>query len=221
MKYLTTFFLCSVFFISAFAQIEKGTILAGIQGGGYYSDSVQDQLFHFKSQWGYNTTFAFGKATSQNVVMGFQLSYGHSKSDDRWTVFGFEQFEISAGFYRRYYHQLGKGIYIWLQNGLNYSRQWQVGLQGRSWGLGFPHDYWGNMFSLVAYPGLSYSVNKNIQLEASYRDLFSLFTMNRTDFVYVTHSPKIYSKSFGLQTNKNLPLAWQLGIRILLASKNK
>lgn len=219
MKYfaLVLFIYC---YVPAFSQSEKGSTFLGIQAGCYVKDSFLDNHY-YKHNSGYSATLAYGKTTAQNVVSAVQLTYGHSIYDDRWELFGYSRYELGIGYLKRYYRSLGKNVYIWLQAGVNYTRNWQIGLEGKSWGAGFPHDYWGNAISLVAYPGFSYRINKNIQIEASYRNLLSLYASDHHEYIALFMSPKVHYYTLGLEANKNLPLAWQLGFRVFIAKKNK
>ncbi len=218
MKYFIILLL-SFSILDSLAQIDKGDKFIGLQGGGYLNDSFIDKV-NYKKDWSYNSTLSFGKVTSNNVVVGFQLTYGHSYYFNWWEYYFYKRSELSAGYFRRYYKPISKRLYIWGQAGVNYTYNTQTSLGGRSWGKGMPFDYWGHTLNVVVYPGLSYSINKSIQIEASYRDLLNLYASKRTEYIAViVNSPRIKNTALGFAANKNLNLAWQLGVRLFITKK--
>lgn len=189
-----SFFYCSLF---ASAQITKGSILLGGQINFSHSTLEQPiQGYKQKTNSG-NISLSGGKAIDDNSVIGLNLQFGSSNNyynqspsqRQKSTRYG-------AGIFYRKYKTLAKDFYFFLEGGLNYS-----------YGKSNVKDSSGNELQKTAQsdvqlrlgPGISYKVLKNLHLEISLPQMFSI------DYGESKNTEQLNSyKSNGISFNSNL-----------------
>jgi hypothetical protein len=166
-----------VFCISfiALAQFKKNDILIGGQLSYSYNSSNQKDLsnneYDQKMNYG-NITISVGKALNENSLVGINLSYLPSSSNNYQTLGGPLQYQnngYAVGVFYRKYKSLGKEFYLFGQVAASYNWSDESGkdstgnkvLAGSGWSAGI------NLF-----PGIAYRISKHFFLELSIPDLF-------------------------------------------------
>ena len=181
------------------AQIKQGSILLG----GQISFSHQSMLhptsqgYDQKTNYG-NISLSGGKAINDNSVIGLSLQFGSSNnySFNGYTSQRQKSTRYGAGIFYRKYKTLAKDFYFFLEGGLNYS-----------YGKSNVKDSSGNELQKTTQsdvglrlgPGISYKVLKNLHLEISLPQMFSL------DYGESKITEQLNSyKSNGITFNSNL-----------------
>jgi len=147
------------------SQINKGSVLLG-GNIGFSTNKAKDTSLKNNSVL---VTPVAGIAVKQNLIVGILLSYGHSESNMTYPSAETEYKSYAAGIFVRKYVPLGKGFYFFGETGLNYQNYSDT------------YDYTsqknelkGQSISIDLYPGVSYAVSKNFQLEFGIPQLVSL-----------------------------------------------
>lgn len=206
---------------AAHAQIGKGSILLG-GNFGFNTSKVANQGNNDESKSrGLVVSPAIGTAVKENLIAGIGLYYG------RYTNKGLSQnsfqsnskSNFTGGFiFIRKYRSLGKGFYLFGQPALYYNEQLNrttyiapnslsvTSNENKSAGLSF-------------YPGVSYAINKSIQLEVG---LNQLINIGFNQEIAIGQGPnttqqttKTNSFNFSTSIGPTMPLS--IGVRVLLA----
>ncbi|MFT3932665.1 MAG: outer membrane beta-barrel protein [Chitinophagaceae bacterium] len=156
--------------ITSNAQIKKGSILLGGQISATAASSNVTQNNTTTTQQkssGYSISPAFGKAIKENLIIGADLLFSHQKND--YTGGPYQKGnDYGLGVFVRQYKQLGKYFYFFTQL-----------RAGGSYGQTDFTDNTNNndshskgySFQLAVYPGIAYSVNNKLQIEAGFNNL--------------------------------------------------
>jgi len=212
MKQIVLFILLAVVMVvSTNAQIAKGSIWLG--GSIGYSENKTDYNDGYPDYKKTNLTVtpAIGKAIKENLVAGIDLTYNNYREQNYsgGTYYTTKQNTYGAGFFLRRYLPIVKNLYVYGQGrlGFDYSKNNQTpastyGLNSKGWST-----------DLTFYPGVSYAINKKLQLETGFNNLFQV-QYSKTKNDDAPGSPK--SHSFAAGINLENKAQFFLGFRFLL-----
>ncbi|RXK83789.1 outer membrane beta-barrel protein [Filimonas effusa] len=153
--------------VAASAQITKGSSYLGGDIGLSHSKSESDQIEYDTKATTIGASASIGFAYKENRVWGLSLNYTYLNSEDASQDRKLNGY--GAGVFLRQYKPLGKGFYLFANEGLNllYSvEDWHYSAAGGTW------------FGLKTYsasvglsPGVAYDVNRKFQLELSLNNM--------------------------------------------------
>ena len=211
--YLTI--LSSFIALSSTAQISKGTVLLGGNIGASSSSANQAGNPNYAETNGFHVAPSIGFVTATNSAWGFNLSYSNSRTkyaepnnanQNKTNGYG-------GGVFYRKYVTLGKGFYLFGQAGAGYSylkQHAEVVTTG-----GFSSTIKTNHFYVNAYPGITYTVNKNFHLEIGLSDLFHVgYGSSSTNNIGISGSQK--QRNFSVGTNLSNSNPFNIGFRFAL-----
>jgi len=160
------------------AQINKGAILLG--GNLEYSESAgSSNVANTPSIKSTNLLLnpSFGKAVGDNLVLGFDITYGHGSSSQSQQYTQTSN-DVGAGFFIRKYKLLGNGFYLFGQAriGGDYSHASENDVvppntitPGITSNINDSYN-----ISLQFYPGIAYAVNRKWQVEIGLPEFFAV-----------------------------------------------
>ncbi|MBS1946993.1 MAG: TonB-dependent receptor [Bacteroidetes bacterium] len=196
----------------SFGQISKGSILLG----GQLSFSNQTTSSSQKIT-GFAISPAIGEAIKENLVLGFDAGYAYSDYKNTANA-NYKQAanNFGAGVFLRKYVPVGKGFYIFGQGrfgaSYNTSKTEQTNI------ITITDNIKGYALSLGFYPGISYQVNRKLQLEAGFNNVFSIAYQHSKDTQTGINTNESVTNKFSLLTSlDNMASALTLGFRVLLA----
>ena len=198
------------------AQIKKGSIFLGGDISGSTHKTKRDGVVT-NSQDGVVISPVFGKAIKENLILGVNAGIGFYENNSAASSSQKNNF-YEAGIFLRKYKPIGKsGFSIFLQGGLD------VNYNSNEYILP-PSDFSKTKrytIGINAYPGISYTVNKRLQLETGFNNLLHLgYFTERREFGGTFPST---DKSSGINISTSLSLdnlaALQLGFRLLISKK--
>lgn len=215
-KLSTLLFTLALFFsISSLAQIKKSSVFLGGNVGfsSYMSTNTTNNLNNNKLT-GISISPVIGKAVKENLIVGFDLSYGYNKNDNIGNADVTINKNYGLGFFVRKYKPLGKSDFsIFLQGRLGAGYSTRL----RNYNTIYKDEF--NQFIIDAslYPGISYNVSKKLQIEAGFNNLVGISYSSGKGEV-TGQSPRSYSqKVFSLSSSlNNFNSALSLGFRLLL-----
>lgn len=157
----------SLISLSASAQINKGSIFLGGHLG-FWTGKEQTQ-----KSVSFNVTPAVGIAVSENLVAGLDLTFDHAKTEYT-PVFGTTRTRhVGGGVFLRKYATLGKGFYLFGQGRVGAVRSTSDYATSN-----FGQDSKGFSLNLGVYPGVAYNVNRKLQLEIGFPNVFNVAWSN-------------------------------------------
>jgi hypothetical protein len=210
-KIVTTFLTIGCF-ILAKGQITKKSILLGGQIR-YASSKLEYSDFSNNSKSNQGTfDVSIGKAFKENVIYGFNASYGSVSSKNNYYSYPYyynsKLNSYSFGLFRRDYEKLGKDLYFFTEAGLGYTYQkstYSDSIQNiNSTGK-------GSQTKLYLTPGLSYRIYKKLQLEIIIPDILSI-NYNYTNFNYNTSNSNTKQNNFYFNSSLNSSVLSSLGV---------
>jgi hypothetical protein len=206
-KFHTLIFIASLFIAATTAaQINKGATFLG--GDFSFGGGNQKRNGTELTSWT-NIGFSpvFGKAIRQNLILGGDVMFGYSRNK---TAPGTQSnmYTYGLGAFLRKYGQLGKsGFSLFLQPRLGATHQ-REGVSSNS--------YRAISILLSAYPGLSYRVNRKLQLETGFNNLVSLgYSRSKRTTGTITPLTEI-STNFGVSSSLNNISELYAGFRLLI-----
>ena len=214
MKKFTLIFITSLFIIAtANAQIGKGSIFLGGDLGASNEKTKRNGVETMK-QNSLNISPVFGKAIKENLIFGANVTIGLTGSNSSSSGSASDQHNniYGAGIFLRKYKSLGKsGFSLFLQGntGFNYNR-FKVEQSG------FIDERKRYTVGVSAYPGISYSVSKRLQLETGFNNLVSLNYFNEKRIVASSTSYTEKTNGIGINTSLDNLSSLYLGFRVLL-----
>jgi Outer membrane protein beta-barrel domain len=150
--------------IAANAQINKGSILLGGQLGYYNSNVTGSTQVNQKNQGG-NFSISFGKAIKENAVIGVNIGFSPSKTENLYngtdyTNITYNRYNI--GIYYTRYKKLAADFYFYAEAGAGYtgSKQTTKNISGSS-----KVTNTQNGGQIYITPGIAYAICKKLQLE--------------------------------------------------------
>ena len=159
---LTGVFICCISIVQA--QINKGSILLG-GGIGFNNNKVKDTD---KKDHSVSIAPSVGIAVKQNIIVGLNFSYYHSKNEIG-TYTPVSNSSSGLAVFARKYMPLGKRFYAFGETAIYYLNSKYIYTnptnksEQKSWTTG-----------INIYPGLSYAVTKRFHLEAGLPQLANL-----------------------------------------------
>lgn len=211
-KFLLMLFISSFSFLfNAQAQIKKGAVLLGGDlGASTLKTTANDSLV--LSQKNFNVSFSYGKAIRENLIFGVNVSwrYGWEKEPDNSNrVSKLNGWGLGA--FLRKYKQLGaSGFSIFAQGSVN----GEYVPQRTSYNSGPPNKFNNWYAAVAAYPGLSFSASKKLQIETGFSRFLQLsYGRSKNSFQGVEgHKSSSFSFSSSIDNLSSL----YLGFRVLL-----
>ncbi|PZR29317.1 MAG: hypothetical protein DI535_02950 [Citrobacter freundii] len=212
-KFLLSLFIASsCILFTAHAQIKKGAVLLGGDLNVRHTKvSVPDDVI--RKETNVNLNASYGKAIRENLIFGGSVSWLNSSVDDENTVFDYKSNTWGLGAFLRKYQQLGSsGFFVFAQGALsgNYSYgKSRSNTLNESKGTGWSA-------ALIAYPGISFSLTKKLQIETGLSDFLRLsYGHGRTDYENPMVADQVsnsLSFSSSIENFSNL----YIGFRVLL-----
>jgi len=218
MKKVYALFIIALSCTTANAQIKKGEIVLG--GNLGYSDQYQGTTISGTTSSNQSKNFSiapsFGRAIKDNLVLGFDVGYNHSRASYSPTPDNTGN-GGAADIFLRKYKPLGNGFYLFGQSSLGgfYNHSKQNDETGASFESNSMNAYG---FTLQFFPGIAYALNQKWQLEAGLPNFFVIgwshskqtnIPLNAPEQDYVSHS-------FQLQSSITGSTALTIGLRYFI-----
>lgn len=192
------------------AQIRKGSTFLGgdISASTQKSQTGTDPVLR---QSGFTISPVFGKAIKDNLVLGGDLSYGHSKydnvgSEQKINVYG-------AGIFLRKYKPLGSsGFFIFLQGRAGY-RYLESTID--TWTTAYDQVK-NHTINISAYPGLSYAISRKLHLETGFNNVVSVNYFTEKREIAGGTVTTVKNSGFSISSSLNNISNLYLGFRVLL-----
>lgn len=214
MKKILLVIIISIAATYANAQIQKGTIITGIHAN-YFSSKTE--IFRSVGDDGPYRTLRLhpsaGIAVRKNLVLGVGINYESSSATLSYFNRNYNGTGLGGFAFVRKYVPLNKRFMLFGDASLYYNNmkstsQNITGIPDRN-----TTKYWETGISF--YPGVTYAVNKNIQLEAGIANIFNIYYNGRKN----TPDPK--DKTFYTRTNLSMTNPFSIGVKILLPKKGQ
>lgn len=193
------------FFTFTHAQISKGSIWLG--GNIGYNGSKDGQtgtkqsLFYFSP--------GIGTAVKENLILGIQLDFSKSKfengGDQTGSAYG-------ADLFLRKYWTIVKRLYVFghFQGGYRSTKD-------ESEYTNYHKTVNGDVINLGVSPGLAFSINRKIQLESKFNNLFFVsYNKTKTNQIVSGTETSFDGHSFSGGINLENAYSLNLGVRFLL-----
>ena len=195
------------------AQIKKGSLFLGGNLGGSTQTSKSNGATTNK-QNGLTVSPVIGKAVSDNLIFGVDVSFGIFKSDNTGINQNQKQQNYGAGFFLRKYKPLGKsGFLLFLQGDMGYGySNFETNGQQPYFNRTKRHSV-----GISGYPGISYAVNKKLHIETGFNNLVGInyFTEKRIDGGIIVNTTR--TNGFSVNTSLNNLSNLYVGFRLLLS----
>jgi hypothetical protein len=206
----------SIGFLVTTAQIKKGGTFLG---GNVSLLSVKNHIYVPQDipqlQRTITISPVFGKAVRDNLIVGFSINFTLSNSEHIQNTKRHKDNQYGGGLFLRKYKALGAGFSIFAQGDLyafqeetiNYRDIETERIKGPAVGLGF-------------YPGLSYSLNKRLQLETGFNNFFGMtYSIEKRTVKSIDNTilDKSTTNTLSIGTSLNNILAFNVGFRLLLS----
>jgi hypothetical protein len=221
---MKTTFLPAVIFLFSFTNLSaqntlpKGTLLLG--GNFSIQNEKSEQPSSISKSTGFSVNPAIGKAIKDNLFLGLNLGYSYAHTRNYNSAQNFGDSTKSNGFnyslFLRKYKPVINNFYIFLQSnagGYNVSQKSNATSQVNN----SSNNSFGLTLSLS--PGISYAINKKLQLEAGLNNIVGVrYTESKNKTVNNTTK----SSSINLTTSlDNFNSQLSFGFRLLLQKKDK
>jgi len=211
-KILTLSVLPFLFSVSILhAQISKGSLFLGgnISGSTVKTESTQPNVT--SKQNGLTISPVIGFAVKENLVFGADASYSFFKTDQVYGQYTQKQYSYGAGVFLRKYKPIGKGFYLFLQGRLGGrydENKYTPGVSANNTKR-FTTTFGG-------YPGVSYAINRKLQLETGFNNLLSLNYYHETGKNLDGSGYSYKSNGFNIATSLDNLSSLYIGFRLLI-----
>jgi len=194
------------------AQIKKGATFLGGDVGVSISETTNSTNTG-DEQNGIQVLPVLGKAVKDNLVVGAYLIYNSFKSDVYIDANDIEQRIFGGGLFVRKYKQLGKGDFsVFLQGRIGYEHEnLKTGENTTSGG-----ESNGSIVSMGLYPGISYSLNKKIQIETGFNNILAMRYQYRKGYSGTILPVTFRSSRFDVYSSLENLSSLYVGFRLLL-----
>jgi hypothetical protein len=164
---------------------------------------------------------AIGKAIGKNTILGIDLSYSHaeSKTKNGWPEKG-KADSYGAGIFLRQYFPIISRLYVFshIRAGVSFGKE-------KNHYVDYVSDYvtdnknWGARIDF--YPGVSFAVNRKLQLESGFNNLLGIqYSHSKTKTTLSTGKTSSYkSDQFLAGASLNNSSTFFIGFRLLLNNK--
>jgi hypothetical protein len=208
-KLLVTAALLFSVFLTANAQIEKGTWIIG--GQAAYNQTKNDATTPMITDQKNNAAVfnvSIGTAIRQNNILGIALIYAPQKSfytNNSTTQIDLKGHTKGVGVFYRAYKQLGNDFYLFGQGDALYSNLRSTNNVGNKVSIT------GNSGSISFTPGISYAVLRNVHMELAMPGILGInYSKTKSDTEGV--SAQTNQEAFNVYTNLNSGLLENFGI---------
>jgi hypothetical protein len=209
--FATIFFLCCSFFVNA--QIKEGSILVGGQASYSHTSAKNSNVDAIQKQVYGIIDLSLGKAIKENKVVGIHLEFAPGTSNqinNGSVVYKTKSIGYGAGVSYRQYKTLAKDFYFFIEGGADffYSEQNTKDTTGTK-----IHKISSSAAQIYLAPGISYKVLKNLHLEVSIPQLFSLqYTKGKASYMGVQSSQNnlTFSSNLNASSLSNLSVGFRL-----------
>jgi len=215
-KYLLLLSIATICTLSAtHAQIKKGaTFLGGDIGGGISKTKSADTTY--SKQNGLTISPVFGKAIRENLVLGVDLSTVIYTADNpSGSSYNQKNRFYGGGVFLRKYKPLGNSgfsVFAQARLGVGFERM-EVTLTNNA-GSDISKTF---STRLSAYPGLSYTISKKLQLETGFNDLIALgYSSNKRTMDNSFTVNEFKTTGFDVYSSLDNFSSFYLGFRLLL-----
>ncbi len=176
------------------AQLEKKTNIVAFQFGAYSheEDSIYQATppFNIKvlEDRGGHINFMWMRHITPNQSMGAMMSFENQNYKSYYGFhYGYMRYAVGVMLNHRLWFPINKSFNFYTQSRLGYQRLWQDGKGGSSYNN--PINYWGNRYSYVIEPGITYKLNKRFWLDLSWRNAFNIYYQKINRETYSTQIP--------------------------------
>lgn len=208
---LSLLIIATLFSLNVLAQIKKGATLLG-GNIGYFKQSEQPGNTNRKnSNSNFIITPSYGKAIKQNLILGFDVLYQSTINDNDSLKYKISSY--GAGIFLRKYAYLGSNFYLFGEStfggNINSRKLKNSNSVIKEDGNGFG-------IQLAFTPGISYALNKRLQLETKfYNFLYAAYT--HTKFTDVPAGSYPYTlNTISLNSNLGSLSNFIIGLRVLI-----
>jgi hypothetical protein len=197
--------------VSLDAQIKKGSIFLGGDIGASTAETKSADTT-YRKQNGVSISPVFGTAIKDNLIFGGHINF--VLSNDNYTNTVEQQYNIyGAGLFLRKYKFIGSsGFSIFVQGDLGYSYYHEKSSGYSS----LSSDTKRNTIYISAYPGLSFTVTKKLQLETGFNNLLYLNYWNEKYERPGTLGSSFNTNGFSIGSSLNNLSNLYLGFRLLI-----
>lgn len=215
---LLFFFLCfSInFYFTSNAQIKKGSIFLGGNisfSSVKYNIELPQELT--QKQRSISIQPLAGKAIRDNTIMGIYISFSYAQSDNINNSLASKTNQYAGALFLRKYKSLLAGFSLFGETDLHFLHE------GRTYYRSNETDNTkGPTIGISFYPGLSYAVNKKLQLETAFGQLFDISYTHEKRLVKGSDgrtNAKSTMNFFNVQTSLNNISTFRLGFRLLIS----
>lgn len=211
-------FVCSsiFFFYTPQAQIKKGSLFLG---GNISFLSVKNDIDLpqplLQKQKSISIQPLAGKAIRDNTIIGIYISFGYAQSDNINNSLASKTNQYAGALFLRKYKSLLAGFSLFGETDLRFLHE------GRTYYRSNQTDNTkGPTIGVSFYPGLSYAVNKKLQLETAFGRLFDISYTHENRLVKGSDgrtNAKSTINFFNVQTILNNISNFTLGFRLLIS----
>lgn len=198
--------------ICANAQIQKGTIVTGVHAN-YFSSKTEI----FKSVGGdgpyriLKLHPSAGIAVRKNLVLGAGINYENGSAISFYNGRRYNGTDLGGFVFTRKYIPLNKRFMLFGDASLYYNRSKNTSQNITGSPDKITTHHWETGISF--YPGVTYSITKNIQVEAGIANIFNISYSGRKN------SAQPGNKTFNTRTNLSMTNPFTIGVKILLPKK--
>ncbi len=204
--------IASMTFFYSNAQIKKGAIFLGGDIGGS-AQKTKTNITTTDKQTGITISPVWGKAIKENLILGANAGFNFYTNDNTGTASNQKQNSYGLGIFLRKYKQVGKsGFSLFFQGGIG-SSYYTLKTKG-------PAAYFDDIkrynITVNAYPGISYTVNKKLQLETGFNNLLTLNYYTEKRDIGGGSPLKSKTNGFNISSSLNNLSSLYVGFRVLL-----
>lgn len=200
------------------AQINKGSVFIGGDIGGSIQKTTKNGIT-YTDRKGIIISPAYGKAIKDNLIVGINLLFQYT--NDKFpgtsnTTYDVKQTQpfYGLGFFLRKYKPIGRSsFYVFVESGISslyslFNKENSTTLEKQNSKL--------IIINLYAYPGISYAINKRLQLESGFVNLLRLSYTHQKNIIQSTTTSTFVTNTLGFGVSLNNIAPFYIGFRVLL-----
>lgn len=207
---LLTIFSAIAFYANA--QIQKGTIVTGVHANYFTSNfeiirgPVDGNTYKILQLHP-----SAGIAVRKNLVVGAGINYGRGSAGNQSDARTYRGTGVGGFVFVRKYIPLNQRFMAFADASLYYDHSKNTSQNTTGSPDKYTARYWET--GIGFYPGVTYSITKNIQLEAGVANIFNVSYNGRKNGADPT------DKRFSTRTNLSMTNPFTIGIKIILPKK--